>query len=402
MNTIKDILAVGSKDDIIQFMKNNSLNNREIFNFDSIYWLLKEKSFYDQVLAILREKFIFDETVWGFSVFHNDYTTFKEYLDHRFFNSSVSLKGFDLRYLNCDALKIDHFKFKEYNPLINPRVHDIGPHKHNILNKEFKDTYNDFLSYLVDKRDLESKDWLYLALYFILQDRIDDAIYVYAKIDSKDWVDPNQSILSTDDGISLPSLLKIQYDYLSAYLDLYSDFPKFTKARTICQEYLVYPVFTWRNRFIDLANQIAEFDGEVAIEKMILEDDQNKDKNKNDKEADESEYISAEMNNDTQNIKITSKNITDFTISYYKIDLEIMFSQDPFLSVGMADYSFVRANYTKQHTIEKTSDYKHEEISIDEEFKNSNMLIQVTSGAISKSLTFFPSSMKAYIIENYG
>lgn len=47
MNTIKDILAVGSKEDILDFMRNNSLNNGEIFNFYSIYWLLKEKSFYD-------------------------------------------------------------------------------------------------------------------------------------------------------------------------------------------------------------------------------------------------------------------------------------------------------------------------------------------------------------------
>lgn len=135
---------------------------------------------------------------------------------------------------------------------------------------------------------------------------------------------------------------------------------------------------------------------------MVLEDDSNKDKDKNNKEADQSEYINAELNPDSKNIKITSKNITEFSVAYYKIDLEIMFSQDPFLSVGMADYSFVRANYSKTHTIEKTTDYKHCEIPIDEKFTNSNMLIQITSGAITKSLTYFPSSMKAYIIENYG
>lgn len=205
-------------------------------------------------MVILREKFIFDETIWGFSVLHNDYETFKEYLDSKYCNKDINLKGFTIRYLNTEALSVDHFQFKEYNPLINPRVHDIGPHKHNILNRDFKETYNDFLSYLVDKRELNSKDWLYLALYFILQDRIDDAIYVYDKIDKDEWKDPNQSVLSTDNGITSPSLLKIQYDYLTAYLDLYRDFPKFTKARTICQEYLVYPVFTWRNKFIDLAN----------------------------------------------------------------------------------------------------------------------------------------------------
>lgn len=239
-------------------------------------------------------------------------------------------------------MKIDHFQFKEYNPLINPRVHDIGPHKHNILNRDFKNTYNEFLSYLVDKNKLDSKDWLYLALYFILQDRIDDAIHVYGKIDSKSWYG------SPEADATSPSLLKIQYDYLTAYLDLYRDYPKFTKARAICQEYLVYPVFTWRNRFIDLANQIAEFDGEVAIEKIVLDDEQSK-KDKNDREADKSEYINAELSTDSDKIKITHKNLTEFEIAYYKIDLEIMFSKDPFLSLGVADYSFVKANYSKVH-----------------------------------------------------
>lgn len=61
-------------------MRTNSLSNAEIFSFDSIYWLLKEKSFYEQVVQILREKFIFDTIVWQFSVLHGDYATFKEYI----------------------------------------------------------------------------------------------------------------------------------------------------------------------------------------------------------------------------------------------------------------------------------------------------------------------------------
>ena len=395
MNTIQDILAVGSKDDILQFMRTNSLTNAEIFSFDSIYWLLKEKSFYEQVVQILREKFIFEEVVWQFSVLHGDYATFKEYIYSIYNNKVIRDKGFELRYFDSEVLKIDYFQFKEYNPLINPRVHDIGPHKHNILNRDFKNTYNDFLSYLVDKKQLDSKDWLYLGLYLILQDRIDDAIQVYDKIDAKSWYD------SPEADATSPYLLKIQFDYLSAYLDLYRDYPKFTKARAICQEYLVYPVFTWRNRFIDLANQIAEFDGEVAIEKIVLDDQQSK-KDKNDREADKSEYINAELSSESDKIKITHKNITEIEVAYYKIDLEIMFSKDPFVSLGVTDYSFVKANFVKVHHVTLSSDYSNLEIDIEPEFKASNMLIQVTSGALTKSLTYFPSSLKAYIIENHG
>jgi hypothetical protein len=53
---------------------------------------------------------------------------------------------------------------------------------------------------------------------------------------------------------------------------LYIDYPKFSKARQICEEYLTYPVLTWRNKFVDIVNQLSEFDGEITIEKIISAD----------------------------------------------------------------------------------------------------------------------------------
>ena len=94
-----------------------------------------------------------------------------------------------LRYFKNSQFTVDTFKFKEYNPLINSRVHDIGKHKQNIYNAEFKATYLEFLSYLVEKHHLESKDYLYLALYFLLQDRIDESLSIYPKIREEDFKD---------------------------------------------------------------------------------------------------------------------------------------------------------------------------------------------------------------------
>ena len=383
MNTIKDILAAGSKEDILNFMKEQNLYNGEIFNFNSIYWLLKDREFYDKVLEILRDKLYFDATVWSYSIYHADLETFKEFLDSVYKGNRVSHAGFQIAYLNSPLLHIDDFQFKEYNPLINPRVHDIGEHKHNILNRDFKTTYSEFLSYLVDKREITSRDYLYLAVYFLLQDRIDDALAIYPKINQEDLEGRE---------------LRVQYDYLTAYLDLYNDYPNFVKAREICGEYLAYPVFTWRNRFINLANQIAEFDGEVAIENVATEDDKTAAKNK--KEAERQEYIQAEL--EGGKIKVTSKNVSAYKIAFYKIDLEIMFSQDPFLSVGMSDYSFVRANLVQDKTLDASTDYSTTLEEIPEEFVHSNMLIQITCGAKTENLTYFPSSLKAFVIEGYG
>lgn len=37
-------------------MKNNNISNPKIFNFDNIYWLLRDKEFYTETVKILKSK----------------------------------------------------------------------------------------------------------------------------------------------------------------------------------------------------------------------------------------------------------------------------------------------------------------------------------------------------------
>jgi len=56
-------------------------------------------------------------------------------------------------------------------------------------------------------------------------------------------------------------------------------YPSFAKARETVEKYLAYPVISWRNLFIDLANQLAEYDGEDLIKIEKVEDETAKKKN---------------------------------------------------------------------------------------------------------------------------
>lgn len=64
---------------------------------------------------------------------------------------------------------------------------------------------------------------------------------------------------------------KIQYDYFAAYLDIYTGGPNFKRAREISQAYLEYPIISWRNLFVNLQNQLSEYDGEVLDESEIAD-----------------------------------------------------------------------------------------------------------------------------------
>jgi hypothetical protein len=56
---------------------------------------------------------------------------------------------------------------------------------------------------------------------------------------------------------------QIQYDYLESYLDFYINAPNFPQARALSAKYLDYPIISWRQKFQDVANLLAEYDGEI-------------------------------------------------------------------------------------------------------------------------------------------
>lgn len=98
--------------------------------------------------------------------------------------------------------------------------------------------------------------------YLLLQDRIEEAITAFKKINAEE--------------LKKSENFQLQYDYFAAYLDFYTGHPKFTVARDICMKYLNYPVLSWRSLFIDVANQLAEFDGDEMIADEMFDDTEKK------------------------------------------------------------------------------------------------------------------------------
>ncbi len=144
-------------------MQTKNILNKKIFDFNQIYWLLNDKQFYDQVIKTLHQKCIFDEIVSSFSIIHKDYDEFILLLK----NKAIENFKYVEFYQNGDII-IDRFKLREYYPLINPRAHSVGDSSTNILNTQFKNTYEQFLKYLLFKKVLRVKDKIILCNYLIV------------------------------------------------------------------------------------------------------------------------------------------------------------------------------------------------------------------------------------------
>ena len=107
---------------------------------------MRNKEFYTRIVKILKSKGYYDKRVWKYSIYHNEESEFREYLQDSSVRRMMENKT---SFLNSDWLDIDQFKLLEYHPLVNARAFSLREEKTEILNKAFRETYLKFLQYLV-------------------------------------------------------------------------------------------------------------------------------------------------------------------------------------------------------------------------------------------------------------
>ena len=353
LKSIKDILAQGSKEDILNFMRKENINNEKVFSFADIYWLLKDEEFYRGCIGVLRERMIFNPVVWSYAYLHGD---LKTVIDTLTLADSSEQSALQLTYFNSSSekwpLQIKNFKFLEYHPIVNARFHQMSKEKNSILNQQLFDTYLSFLKYYFEREELvDDEDRLILTYYLLLQDRIDEALLVFNTIPA-----------------SSPFIGKyqIQHDYMVAYFDLYKGMPEFSKAKVICEKYLDYSVLTWRSLFIEIANQLAEFEGESA---------ENSTKKEKASELSEAPLLRAKIQDSS--VILECANIDSVKVEFFEIDLEVLFSLYPFLSNEFEQLVFSQPHHTLVFPVNKTAHLQSMPLTLPEQFTKKNLIIKV-------------------------
>ena len=74
----------------------------------------------------------------------------------------------------------ENFRFLDYYPLVNQRIHKLGKSK-KILNDKFKAHYTQFLRILAMKYHPSIEELIWFIYYLLLQDKIDQAIDIFNK-----------------------------------------------------------------------------------------------------------------------------------------------------------------------------------------------------------------------------
>ena len=386
MSSIEDVINQGNNNEILEYIKKCDIIKEK--DLEKIYWMLDDKEFYNNLINILKDKFLYNDNIWEYSLKNEDIDSLQEYIFNKKDKTKFKSIGneFDYQFLKIDKTNNAHIlNHLDYHPIFKNRVFKL-PKSKSVLVVQLRDTYQEYITYLITLPKIKDYQYMRLCYYLILQSRIKEATIVYNKINGQNISENNLSSL------------ELQYDYLTAYLDFSNGYPKFEKARKIIKKYKNISLTSWRNMFNEIEDQLNEYDGKINYDEEINKEE-NKLSNKRFK-AEKEEILMIEKKG--QDINIIYKNISELTIKYYLIDIEILFSRSPFVKNAKVDFGFVKPQIIEN--IKVNNEYKENiyTLKIPKDLKNKDFLIEVSSNKKRENEIYYSSLLKYTVIESIG
>jgi hypothetical protein len=359
----------GSRDDVLDFLRSRNLHRIDL---SRIAFRMKDRNFFLEVVDLLERRHVYDHVLWSYSIRHNQVPAIRQYLSHA--DDFVQQCGLALEspLLTIDPVQRKTYQHLEYRPLINARAHQLG-RRRQILNERLHAQYHQILKRLSYDRQLDSKDLLAVTYYLLLQDRISEALATFERIDA--------SRLET----------RLQYDYFASYLAFYRSEPE--EARKIATAYLDHPVDRWRTAFVAIDKQVDEID----TGKVEAIDVESRDQVQAELALKEPSF---DFEVEARHVEIQYQNLTSMTVNYYLMDIELLFSRNPFVKQSSGQFSSIRPNLT--NTIELTAGETTTSFALPEQLRSANVLVELHGGGKTKSQAYFANSLAVQVNENYG
>ncbi len=359
----------GSSEDVLGYLKKHNLNRT---NLDRIAFRMADKRFFRTTVELLAMRHVYNHTLWSYGIKHDHVAAIGEYLQHAdgFVNRCGSWLDSPLLTINPVVRKT--YQHMDYRPLVNARTHQLG-RRRQILNNRFAQQYDRLLKIFSCKRELDDDDLMAATYYLLLQDRVDEAFGYYEQVDADK--------LAT----------RMQYDYFTAYLDLFQEDP--TVAERLTEQYADHPVDRWRNAFAAVANQLEEINGGAAA--VIDEEDRNQ--IQTNLAATQANF---DLKVEAKEIKLEYQNLKQVVVNYYLMDVELLFSRNPFVQQDSSRFSLIRPNRTE--TVELPADKSTLTIALPKAMHSSNVLVEITGDGQTKSQAYYANSLSLQLVENYG
>ncbi|WAC18233.1 hypothetical protein OVA24_13400 [Luteolibacter sp. SL250] len=292
------IAADGTPEQVLERLRTENLNT---IRLDAILWRLRDKAFFTTVAGILRERLHFSAGVAAYGFLHRDAAVIRDFLEN---GRMIDTTGdwLDSPLLEVRPRTHRGWETYEFDPLVNARIHRFGDESR-LTHPEAKAHYHAFLDQLAWKPALDSTDLLSFSAFLFLQDRIDEALVYFDRID--------------------PASLagRIHYDYLKCVALFHRE--KADEAKVIAAATLpTLPPGVWRDRYQAVVSQADEI---AALAKAPVP--------KEEAGGKAAPQLDLAPSGDGR-LVLRHRALDKASLRFFRVDLEILFSKDPFLQGG--------------------------------------------------------------------
>ncbi|MDD4888461.1 MAG: hypothetical protein PHU85_00895, partial [Phycisphaerae bacterium] len=360
----------GSADQVLAFLKDNNVNR---LNLDKMAWRMVDKDFFAKAIALLDARHVYHNALWSYAVRHDDLAAMRQFLQHQ--DSFLAACG---EFIDCKLVTIDpvvrkSYQHMEYSPLVNARAHKLGKAR-TILNDRMRGQYQHLLRVLAYRPTLDDDDLMSVTYYLLLQDRVEDGMAFLARVDAKK--------LDT----------QVQYDYFQVYVAFYAE--KLADARKLAAKYADYPVDRWRKLFANATAQLGEIEGKTAT---TVADDEDRLQVQTRLAASEP---ALDLKLEDQKVVLSYQNLGEVRVNYYRMDIELMFSRNPFVASFSDQFNYIHPNATD--TVKLPAGKTAFTFELPKDLLTSNVMVEVIGGPVRKSQVYFSNVLAVQLAENYG
>lgn len=364
-------------------------------DLNAIAWRMRDKDFWETVLNRLEQLGVYHDTLWGYAMLHDNPRRIREFLEanERIVAQVGPVFRSDLLTADVESrLKYEHLDFR---PLVVARSHRLG-REHVILNDGMASKYRQLMQILSYRAKPLSRQRLSVVYYLIAQNRIEEGIEHFAKVSRDDLRESSEG--------------SIQYDYFDAYLGMRTG--SFERSNEIASRYLEYPVPRWREWFALIHDQVrardARMESNVAANQAgverPLDPSQRTLNDAREREMERSAAIlpSLDVIREEGVVWFEFKNVDSVRLNYYLMDVELMFSRNPFMPASSSVQAVIEPNRTELLAVESSPKVVRKRWEVPAELANRNLVLEVIAGGLVRSVPIYSNSLSVDMSTSLG